>query len=115
MRRRHQKNPLLMRIIGISVLVHLIALPILAYFGAFKKIQSHFAGPPIVFVAPPPPPEEKKEAKKDAKHEAKKTQQIAKRPAPSVQHRTQSAPKTPVNAPHVIEGAKGGGEGGGEV
>ena len=36
--RRRKSNSLLMRIIGISVLVHIIVLPIAAYFGAFKNI-----------------------------------------------------------------------------
>jgi len=38
-RRRKQGNPLLLRIFGIAVLIHVIAIPILAKFGAFKKVQ----------------------------------------------------------------------------
>ena len=53
MRRRRQKNPLLGRIIGISILVHIILLPILAHFGAFKKIQEHFVQAQMVVLPPP--------------------------------------------------------------
>ncbi len=53
MRRRRQKNPLLMRIIVISVIAHIILLPILAHFGAFKKIQAHFVETKMVVLAPP--------------------------------------------------------------
>ena len=57
MRRRRQKNPLLMRIIVISVAVHIVALPVLAHFGAFKKIQEHFVEAKIVVLPPPDRPE----------------------------------------------------------
>jgi|GEM_PF-653176 len=53
MRRRRQKNPLLGRIIGISILAHIILLPILAHFGAFKKIQEHFVQAQMVVLPPP--------------------------------------------------------------
>ena len=101
MRRRNQKNPMLMRIIGISILFHIIALPILAHFGALKKIQAQFAGPQIVFVPPPPPPEtEKHEAKKAVKHQAAARSPHAQaRPGPA-------RPKSNLNTPHVLEVAK---------
>lgn len=59
-RRRKKKNPLLMRIILISVAVHVVALPILAHYGAFKKFQKALGGPTVV-IMPPPPPEKERE------------------------------------------------------
>ena len=101
MRRRNQKNPMLMRIIGISILFHIIALPILAHFGALKKIQAQFAGPQIVFVPPPPPQEtEKHEAKKAVKHQA------AARSSHAQVHPGPARPKSNLNTPHVLEVAK---------
>ena len=117
MRRRRQKNPMLMRILGISVLVHIIALPILARFGAFKKIQQQFAGPQVVFVPPPPLTEkEKHEAKREAKHEPKKAQQVARRSEPTHQSASHAQARTNLNAPRVLAGGGGpGGEGAGAV
>ncbi len=102
MRRRHQKSPLLMRIIGISILFHIIALPILAHFGALKKIQDHFAGPQIVFVPPPPPADtEKHETKKASPH----PRQIALQASHAQPHAGQAQRKSNLNIPHVISGA----------
>ncbi len=56
MRRRRQKNPLLVKIIGVSIAVHIVALPILAHYGAFKKIQEHFVETKIVVLPPPERP-----------------------------------------------------------
>ncbi len=104
MRRRHQKNPLLMRIIGISILFHIIALPILAHFGALKKIQAQFAGPQIVFVPPPPPPEtEKHEAKKVVKQ-----RQAAPRSTHAQARAGAAQRKANLNTPHVIDVARSG-------
>ncbi len=72
-RRRHQKNPLLMRILWISVLIHIIALPVLAHFGTFKRIQEHFIETRLVNL---PPPEKEKP-------EAKKPQRVAEKPHPT--------------------------------
>jgi protein TonB len=103
-----------MRIVGISILFHIIALPILAHFGALKKIQERFSGPQIVFVPPPPPPEtEKHEAKQ--KQAPKRTQQIARRSTHSEARHVQAQPKTNLNTPHVIEGTKGDAAGAGTV
>jgi protein TonB len=67
MRRRRQKNPLLMRIIVVSVAVHIVALPILAHFGAFKKIQEHFVEAKIVVLPPPDRPKLQQEKIKQVK------------------------------------------------
>ena len=67
-----------MRIVGISILAHIIILPVLAKFGAFKKIQQQFQGPQVVFV-PPPLEEKKEETKKKEKAAPKKMAQAAKK------------------------------------
>ena len=104
MRRRRQKNPLLMRIIVISVAVHLVALPVLAHFGAFKKIQQHFVEARMVVLPPPPAPEkEKAEVKKQAQQKPAPT---AKKGPANVAHAHQG-PKSNPNAPHLAL-AKGG-------
>ena len=51
---RRRKNPLLGRILIISVVVHVIAIPILAYFGAFKKIEQSFHRQEVTIVPLPP-------------------------------------------------------------
>lgn len=114
MRRRRQKNPLLGRIVGISILVHIILLPILAYFGAFKKIQQHFVQTQMVVL---PAPEVAKE-KPVVKKEAPKTVKAKTAPAnkgktspnhghPQVVHNL-SQPKI-----QIAEGGKGGADGSG--
>ena len=70
MRRRKQRNPLLMRIIVITIVAHLVALPVLAHFGAFKKIQQQFIVGEVKMVTLPPPPTVKPEEKKQAKAKA---------------------------------------------
>jgi protein TonB len=66
-RRRRQRNPLLARIILISIGVHIVVLPILAYFGAFKNIASVFHKPVEIILAPPPLDKQKEVAKKEPK------------------------------------------------
>ena len=44
-----------MRIILISVLIHIVALPVLAHFGAFKKIQRGLNMIETQLVSLPPP------------------------------------------------------------
>lgn len=60
MRRRRRKNPLLTRILLISVGIHIIALPILAHFGTFREIQRRYFDTQMVVMAPSkiPVPEE---------------------------------------------------------
>jgi protein TonB len=84
MRRRRQKNPLLIRIIGISILAHIIALPILAHFGAFKRIQREFLETRMVVLPPPKLEQDRPEVKK---------QRVA--------HKTPSARKSASNMPHT--------------
>lgn len=72
-RRRRQRNPLLVRIILISVVAHIIALPILAHFGAFEKVRKSFGTATVVMLqpekaAPKPPPEAKKVKKEQTQN-----------------------------------------------
>src|SRR5262245_8518948 len=108
MRRRRQKNPLLMRIIGISIAVHIVALPVLAHFGAFKKIQQHFVQAQMVVLPPASKAEQPKaEVKKQV---AQKTPAAVKKGPANTAH-AQQGPKTNPNAPHIAM-ANGPGDGG---
>jgi|SRR5579884_518406 len=109
-RRRHQKNPLLMRIIGISILVHIVALPVLAHFGTFKRIQQHFIETRMVVLPPPQPIKEKPEVKK-VQRTAHKPAPTAKKSASTTPHQHQAAHRSNLNQPKVIASA---GNAGGE-
>ena len=109
MRRRRQKNPLLMRIIIASVVVHIIALPILAHFGALKKIQSHFVETKMVVLAPPPP----------VKQDPPKTVQRKAVSAPVKSRRGSGASRGSANHLHVAvqrsNNVSGSGDGGSSI
>ncbi|MCW3098612.1 MAG: TonB family protein [Chthonomonadaceae bacterium] len=110
MRRRRQKNPVLGRIIAVSILVHIILLPILAYFGAFKKIQEHFVQTQMVVLPPPEVAKEKPIEKKETK--VKKTA-VASKSKSSASHAQAHASHSNVPQPHiaVAAGDKGGDSG----
>src|SRR5579871_975682 len=76
MSRRRQRNPLLLKIIFVSLGAHVIALPILAHYGAFDKIRKSFGTATVVMLAPqearPKPPAVAKKTKKDATRNANK-------------------------------------------
>jgi len=110
MGRRRQKNPLLGRIIGVSVAVHVIALPILAHFGAFKKIQEHFVQTQMVVLPPPDAVKEKAVEKKETK--VKKTA-IAGKSKSSASHSQSHANHSNVPQPHIaVASGPAGGEDG---
>lgn len=115
MRRRRQRNPLLMRIIVISVLVHILALPVLAHYGAFQKLQRQFGGNIEARLIKLPPPEKiKTEVKKpQPQHLAHKTP-AARKSASSASHPHQMAQKSNINQPKVVASAGGPGGGGGD-
>lgn len=74
MSRRRKKNPLLMRIIVITVVIHVIALPIAAHFGAFDKLKQRFGEARVVLLPPPKQEKEKEQAKeKKAKPKVEKS------------------------------------------
>jgi protein TonB len=110
MRRRRQKNPLLGRIIAVSILAHIILLPILAYFGAFKKIQEHFVQTQMVVLPPPEVAKEKPIEKKETK--VKKTA-VASKSKSSASHAQAHTSHSNVPQPHiaVAAGDKGGDSG----
>ena len=69
-RKRRKGNPLLTRILVISVVVHIIALPIAAHYGAFKNIGRGKGDSHIVMLAntiKDSPERTKEKAKKEAK------------------------------------------------
>ncbi len=117
MRRRRQKNPLLMRIVMISILVHIIVLPVLAHYGAFKKIQRQFVEVTAVRLPPPPLPPEKKEqvAKKQPKPKPTHIAQKAKRGSTTTAHQHQAPIRAAANLPHIATAAGGSGGGGFEA
>ncbi len=106
MRRRRQRNPLLMRIVGVSILAHIIALPILAHFGAFKKIQREFIETRLVTLPPPPQEKEKPEVKKQ--RAVQKPPPTAKKSASTTSHARQAAQKSNLNQPKVVASAGSG-------
>lgn len=101
---RRRKNPLLGRILLVSVAVHVVALPVLAYFGAFKKIQASVMHPAVEVVPAPalpekePPPEEKPAKEPEEK----------RTPAGG-----DDKPQSNLNQPKVAAGAGGPGDGSG--
>ena len=93
--RRRKGNPLLVRIILISIGVHIVVLPILAYFGAFKKVSFLGLTPEVVILPPPPKDQTRPEVKKQAQkavHKAAGKGSLAKR----------SGPKTNYTHPPVV-------------
>jgi protein TonB len=104
MRRRRQKNPLLMRILGISILVHIVALPILAHFGAFKKIQREFIETRMVVLPPPPSEKERPEVKKPQRVAHKLAPRV-RREATTTHHTQQAAHRSNLNQPKVVASA----------
>ncbi|MEI8281408.1 MAG: energy transducer TonB [Armatimonadota bacterium] len=69
-RKRRKGNPLLTRILLISVVVHIIALPIAAHYGAFKNIGRGKGDSHIVMLVNSPkdsPEQAKEKAKKETK------------------------------------------------
>jgi protein TonB len=108
-RRRRNKNPLLVRILVISIVAHAIALPIAAHYGAFQKLQKQFGASTVVVINTPPleekkaPEKEKAKPRKQPRTQAKKSSSEVKRPG--------LAPKTNLSAPKQLAAASGG-EGG---
>jgi protein TonB len=113
MRRRRQKGvPLLWKIVGISVLAHVIALPILARFGVFQKVERQFADVQMVTLPPPeadkPKPAPKAPEKKVPKAPTAKKSGADHPRSPSAHQNNLSQPKVV-----VAQGTGGGGDNGG--
>ena len=98
MSRRRRSNPLLGRILLISVVVHVIALPVLAKFGAFEKIRQRFATNTVVVIPPAVPDKEKPVEKKEPKKQTPKAAKGAAQAAKSSRQAKNSAPAPPVVA-----------------
>lgn len=109
MRRRRRHNPLLAKTLAASILINIILLPILAKFGAFKKVESELIH--ITMVQVPPPVQEHpqpKEAKKPKKAVPKHITHQAKTHA--LPHPQQPLHTPPSNLPKVVA-ASGPGSG----
>lgn len=105
MARRRKKNPLLTRILVISVLAHVIALPIAARFGAFDKIKREFGSANVVMVTVPPLEAEKKAVEKAEKPH--KAPPAAKRSGVPTA-KASEASKSNIPQPKVVAAAGGG-------
>jgi len=109
-RRRRKKNPLLTRILIVSILAHAIGLPIAARFGAFDKLKKEFGDSRVVMINVPPD-EEKKAIEKTAKKEHK-TAPSAKKAASASSHNANAA-KSNLPQPKMVAAAGGAGDGNG--
>ena len=112
MRRRRKNNPLLMRIVGVTILVHIIALPILAHFEAFKIIRRDFIDTRLINLPPPQKIAEKPERKRAVKppHKAKAAHKTPEKVA-----QAHHVPKSNLTQPKLIASAPGTGSGGSDA
>ncbi|HTQ11812.1 MAG TPA: TonB family protein [Fimbriimonadaceae bacterium] len=104
-RRRRKGNKLLARILLISVAVHVIAVPILAKYGAFDKIRREFVTNTVTVIPPPPPDTEKPVEKK-----VEQKKQLARARGSSHASRAQArsnAPHPPVVASNAAPTGQG--------
>ncbi len=90
-----------------SLVVHIIAIPVLARLGTFEKIRKQFVTNEVTILPPPPP-----EAEKPAERKAEKKPQVAKSkgPSPAKAQSRSDAPHPPVlasNAPASGAGDSG--------
>lgn len=108
MRRRRQKNPLLKRIVLISIGVHILLLPVLAHFNAFQKIQKGLVQVQMV-VLPAPEREVSKPEEKQKKTTPRPTQSARKSSASS--HAHQGPIRIAKNSPHIAVASGNGAEG----
>jgi len=104
-RRRRKGNKLLGRILLISLAVHVIAVPILAKFGAFDKIRREFATNTVT-VLPPPPPEPDKPIEKKAEQKKQLARAKGSSHASHAQARS-NAPHPPVVASNAAPSGQG--------
>lgn len=111
MRRRRQKNPLLKRIILISVGVHILVLPVLAHFNAFQKIQKGLVQ--VQMVVLPPPDHVQAKAEEKLKQAPQKRTQSA-RSANRGSHAHQGPIRIAKNSPHIAVASGSGSEEGDE-
>lgn len=112
MRRRRKNNPLLMRIVGITILLHVIALPILAHFEAFKVIRRDFIDTRLINLPPPQKIAEKPEQKRAVKQPPHKAKSMHKSATKVAAHH---APKNNLTQPKLIASAPGTGNGSGDA
>jgi protein TonB len=104
MSRRRRKNPFLARAILISIGVNIIVLPILAYYGAFRKIAGQFGTANVVLVTTPEVKKETNRAKADKKPDDKRS---TSNKGPKLAHHGVAKPNP--NAPKVLTQGDGAG------
>jgi protein TonB len=112
MRRRRKGNPLLAKIVGITILLHLIALPILARLGVFQKVERQYLDAQMVVL---PPPEKVRPVAKAVEHKA--APKTVRHSATNVasRSRTTASAHQNLSQPKVMAGpgdAGGSGDGG---
>ncbi len=107
MARRRQKNPLLAKILLISLAVHAIALPVLAHYGAFSKISRVFGASQVVMIAPAP--EERPKEKVPAKQAKKAENQPATKKGASAPSHSAARQHSNLNQPAVVASGPGSG------
>jgi protein TonB len=108
MRRRRQKNPLILRLTIIAILIHIAALPVLAHFGALKKLERHFVETRMVVLPPTHVEHEKQEVRRETH-----TSHSMHRASASNSHTRQAGHARNYNAPKVVA-ATGGPDGEGD-
>lgn len=104
MARRRSSNKLLGRILGISVAVHVVALPVLAHFGAFEKIRQRFFTGEITI--PPPAPETAKPPARQAEKKRASSAAKSKDSAPKAARQQSN-----LTQPRVVSSSPGTGAG----
>ena len=107
-RRRRKKNPLLTRIVVVSLAAHAVALPVLAHFGAFKSIQRQFGTSRVVMVSLPPVAERPKAAEKAVKKTPTAAKKAGGSPKASVAQKAGLPQPKVVASSGPADGAGGG-------
>jgi len=104
MSRRRQQNPLLKRILLVSVVAHVIAIPVLAKFGVFEKVKQQRVSRGVNVEALPP----EKEKPVAPKAEQKKAASTAKK----LGGQANKGAKSNLNQPKVVASSAPAGAGG---
>ncbi len=107
MRRRHKRNPLLMRILIISALAHIPILFILAKTGELKRIQQHLMVAKLINMPPPKAPPRPKTAKAPAHKTVHKVSHTKSQAAHPVSHKPSGPPPPKVVASTGSSGGTG--------
>ncbi|HLH78779.1 MAG TPA: energy transducer TonB [Chthonomonas sp.] len=117
MRRRRRGNSLLTKTLIISILINVVLLPILAKFGAFKKVEGELIH--VTMVQLPPPVQERQQPKAEKKQPKKlPPKHLENKKTHTNAHPQQPVHTHPSNLPKVIAASStgsGSGNGGATV